>query len=181
LLFKIWCCKVGAIEFGIMKGHGQMASFCEQCNAEVGFFSKKKVTLSNDRKIILCKSCAAKMKADDGGPTDQGSAGTATVSPLLAGPHLIIRERENDPVSFALQGNELTLGRVPQNDIILKGENVDRRHARLVYQNGKYILVDLRSNGGTLLNGKKVTSPAPVKHKDTFQIGDFVLTLWLKS
>lgn len=159
-----------------------MAKTCEQCGAKLGFFSKKaKLTLADGRSVTVCADCAASMQTE--APTGAGAsaAQTAHPGPLLAEPHLIIREAEKEPVGFALQGAECTIGSVAENDVILHGDTVDRRHARIINKGGQYFLVDLRTHGGTWLGGKKVASPTPIEHRDTFQIGPYTLTLWSKK
>jgi len=50
----------------------------------------------------------------------------------------------------------LSLGRALDNDIILEDRGVSRHHARLRRRYGHYVLEDLGSTGGTLVNGYPV-------------------------
>lgn len=49
-----------------------------------------------------------------------------------------------------------TLGRHLSNDIVFHEEFLSRYHAEIVSEDGKYILVDKNSTGGTYVNGKRI-------------------------
>lgn len=70
---------------------------------------------------------------------------------------------------------QVNIGRVQGNDIILPKGNISKRHSRLVLKDGKAIIVDLKSTNGTYVNGKKITQPQVVKPSDKIYIGDFTL------
>jgi pSer/pThr/pTyr-binding forkhead associated (FHA) protein len=64
------------------------------------------------------------------------------------------------PVLLALDWNgahdELVIGRNPVCDIVLSGPAVSRQHARLNFRDGIWILQDLDSTNGTVVNGALV-------------------------
>jgi hypothetical protein len=64
------------------------------------------------------------------------------------------------PVLLALdwEGDhgELLIGRNPNCDIVLPGPAVSRQHARLSFRDGSWILQDLDSTNGTVVNGALV-------------------------
>jgi len=45
------------------------------------------------------------------------------------------------------------LGRHPSCDVVLSSMSVSRRHARLVFRDGRWVLQDLGSTNGTEVNG----------------------------
>jgi len=51
---------------------------------------------------------------------------------------------------------ELLVGRHPGCDIVLGHASVSRRHARLTFRDGNWVLRDLDSTNGTLVNGQPV-------------------------
>lgn len=58
-------------------------------------------------------------------------------------------------------------------DIPLDDKKVSRKHAEIgLYGPGAYVLRDLASTNGTLLNGRRVSEKATLKHWDLVQIGD---------
>ncbi|KPK14876.1 MAG: hypothetical protein AMJ62_11570 [Myxococcales bacterium SG8_38] len=72
---------------------------------------------------------------------------------------------------------ELTVGRVQGNDIVLAKRNVSKQHAKLTLKDNQAIVVDLNSTNGTWVNGRKITSPYPLKQGDKIYIADFILTV----
>jgi pilus assembly protein CpaF len=72
---------------------------------------------------------------------------------------------------------ELTVGRVQGNDIVLAKRNVSKQHARLTLKDDQAVVMDLNSTNGTWVNGRKITSPHPLKQGDKIYIADFILTL----
>jgi len=88
---------------------------------------------------------------------------------------IIVTEKGGDQRRHEFDKNEVTIGRVQGNDIILPKGNVSKRHARIVLKDGKFIIVDLKSTNGTYVNGRKITSPLVVKENDKIYIGDFIL------
>lgn len=52
--------------------------------------------------------------------------------------------------------DELLVGRHPDCDIVRSDLSVSRRHARLTYRDGSWILHDLESTNGTTVNGTPV-------------------------
>lgn len=71
-----------------------------------------------------------------------------------------VSESQTDAVLLALDWegghNELLIGRHPSCDIVLPGAAVSRRHARVRFRDGAWILQDLNSTNGTFLNGRRV-------------------------
>lgn len=71
-----------------------------------------------------------------------------------------LRSPSEAPVLLALDwesgGDELVVGRHPECDIVLAGPAVSRRHARLTFRDGAWIVQDLDSTNGTVVNGERV-------------------------
>src|SRR3954454_13173478 len=55
-----------------------------------------------------------------------------------------------DPLPFLI-------GRQPDNHLILRDSRVSRVHARILVEEGGYVLEDTGSRHGTFVNGKRVT------------------------
>ncbi|MCP3144961.1 ATPase, T2SS/T4P/T4SS family [Pyxidicoccus xibeiensis] len=73
--------------------------------------------------------------------------------------------------------NEITIGRLPGNDIILAKGNVSKYHSRIVAKDGKCIIVDMKSTNGTFVNGKKIAAPQVLKPSDQVYIGDYIINV----
>jgi uncharacterized protein YegL len=72
---------------------------------------------------------------------------------------------------------EITIGRVPGNDLVLPAGNISKRHTRIVMRDGTPIVVCLKSTNGTFVNGRRINAPHVLKEGDVVQIGDFSLTV----
>jgi pilus assembly protein CpaF len=72
---------------------------------------------------------------------------------------------------------ELSVGRVQGNDVMLPKGNVSKRHARLVFRDGRFIVTDLNSTNGTYVNRRRIAQATIVKEGDRIYIGDFVLRI----
>jgi pSer/pThr/pTyr-binding forkhead associated (FHA) protein len=74
--------------------------------------------------------------------------------------------------------NELTIGRAPGCAVPLKSDDfVSQVHARVFRKGDEYWVEDLGSTNGTLVNGRKLTGPAPLRRGDRVQVGRSVLEL----
>lgn len=65
----------------------------------------------------------------------------------------------------------LTLGRRPENDVVLGGASVSGQHARIEAEGEGFVVVDLQSTNGTFVNGRRCDREA-LRPGDTLQIGD---------
>ena len=90
---------------------------------------------------------------------------------------ILITEKGGETKRLEFDRPEITIGRVQGNDIVLPKGNVSKRHSRIVFKDGKYIIVDLKSTNGTYVNGRKITAPLVVKGADKIYIGDFIMNI----
>ena len=79
--------------------------------------------------------------------------------------------------SFDLREGSATLGRAEENDIVLSGDLVSRRHARFHVRGDQLQVEDLGSRNGTRVNGKPLTGMADVAAGDTVTVGDNTLAV----
>lgn len=90
---------------------------------------------------------------------------------------ILISEKGGETKRLDFDRPEITIGRVAGNDIVLPRGNISKRHSRIVFKDGKFIIVDLKSTNGTFVNGRKITSPLVVKGSDKIYVGDFIMTI----
>jgi anti-anti-sigma factor len=70
----------------------------------------------------------------------------------------------------------LLIGRRADADLPLNDPEVSRRHAQIESRNGRFIVVDLGSSNGTLLNGERVAGERGLADGDVLKIGAASLT-----
>lgn len=72
---------------------------------------------------------------------------------------------------------ELTIGRLPDNHIVVDNAMVGRHHAKIVMdKGGHFTIVDLNSTNGTYVNGMKVRGSRPVKPGDRIVVANTTIT-----
>lgn len=87
---------------------------------------------------------------------------------------LVVRQGPEIGTRFMLTGDQVSIGRVPDNDIQLDDVTVSRQHAVLVRQGDAWLVRDLGSLNGTYVNSGRVDESS-VRHGDEVQIGRFRL------
>ncbi|MCK6473456.1 MAG: FHA domain-containing protein [Planctomycetes bacterium] len=70
---------------------------------------------------------------------------------------------------------EVTLGRHPDNTVVLTDPTVSRKHVRIAMMGGAYVLDDLGGAVGTMVNGEKVTRRS-LRAGDKIKIGNVEAT-----
>ena len=72
--------------------------------------------------------------------------------------------------------DEITLGRGAESDICLADARASRQHARVSYQDNRFVLEDLQSSNGTLLRNNKIFpgTTYDLTHGDHIRIGSTV-------
>jgi pilus assembly protein CpaF len=90
---------------------------------------------------------------------------------------IVISEKGGAERRETFDKNEINVGRVQGNDLMLAKGNVSKHHARLLYRDGRFIVTDLKSTNGTYVNGRKISQATIVREGDKIYIGDFVVRL----
>jgi hypothetical protein len=76
-------------------------------------------------------------------------------------PQLLVLGADGEPAeSISVTRDPVVIGRLSTNDVVLSDPNVSRRHAELRREGGRWILVDLGSTNGSVVNGKLVKEQA---------------------
>ncbi|MFZ5440535.1 MAG: FHA domain-containing protein, partial [Myxococcota bacterium] len=90
---------------------------------------------------------------------------------------ITLAEKGGDAQELFFDKEEVTIGRLAGNDIVLNKGNVSKYHSKIVLKDGKYIVVDLKSTNGTFVNGKKITGPLVVRPSDKIYVGDYIINV----
>jgi len=101
------------------------------------------------------------------------AAGTAATmappAPVIG--QLVVVEPANMAGLTWVLGNEITLGRVPTCGIHLDDTYVSSVHARIFFVDGAFMIEDLDSRNGTLLNGAALAATTPLRPGDVIAVG----------
>jgi hypothetical protein len=69
---------------------------------------------------------------------------------------LHLRLSDGQTLSYNIEKESITIGRAPDNDLVLADATVAPQHARLTVQPGQLTIQDLGSIGGTTLDGQRI-------------------------
>ena len=75
---------------------------------------------------------------------------------------------------FPVTQSSVTIGRTPDNDIVIDNTLVSRHHLKIVQDGTHYIVEDLGSGNGTLLNGQKIVKET-LRDQDAISVGKHTL------
>jgi pSer/pThr/pTyr-binding forkhead associated (FHA) protein len=76
---------------------------------------------------------------------------------------------------FRIKPTAITrIGRETDNDVVLDDKATSRHHAQIQFQEGKYVLTDLGSANGTLVNDRRVPG-STLSEGDLIKIGQNVI------
>lgn len=89
---------------------------------------------------------------------------------------VVISEKGGSAHTENFDADEINIGRVQGNDIVLAKGNVSKNHSRIINKGGKLVVIDMRSTNGTFVNGQRISAPQVVRPNDKIFIGDYVLT-----
>src|SRR5262249_58901737 len=84
---------------------------------------------------------------------------------------------------YRMDQERITIGRDHANYIILDGRTVSRKHMELLSEGNRFFVRDLKSNNGTLLNGKPIVAneKALLRSGDLLQAEDFDIQFLLPA
>jgi transcriptional regulator with GAF, ATPase, and Fis domain len=85
--------------------------------------------------------------------------------------YLVIRQGRRWTDIFRLMpGQTVHIGRASTNAIVIPEERCSRIHAEIAEIDGEWVLRDLQSRNGTILNGAPLLEPSPLKQGDVIQV-----------
>ncbi|NJN80441.1 MAG: FHA domain-containing protein [Anaerolineales bacterium] len=90
----------------------------------------------------------------------------------------VMRSGPTPGVVFPLEGEQLTIGRDSSNGVAINDAEVSRKHSRLVFQGGKFVIDDLGSTNGTFVNGQRLAGPVVLKAGDVVSLGEQIVLMY---
>lgn len=130
-------------------------SFVEEDGFKKGEF-RVEAALTADPEGASPRVSTRAPDAEDASSTRAISVSTAERMGISsAGAELVVLDeggQEKERISITRE--PVNIGRLSTNDVVLSDSNVSRRHAKLRRSGDRWVLVDLGSTNGTLVNGK---------------------------
>lgn len=84
---------------------------------------------------------------------------------------ITLRSPSNRPVIYRIKPGKNTLGRKPDNDMVISDQSASRLHAEIFYQDNLLVIYDLKSTNGTYVNRERVNDPVVLHSGDQIRIG----------
>ena len=88
---------------------------------------------------------------------------------------LIETTGENKGRVYILEEAPLVIGRSTEADIVVPNALVSRKHARVSWDGQRYVVEDLGTRNGTLVNREQITAPHPLKDGDEIVLPGLVI------
>jgi pSer/pThr/pTyr-binding forkhead associated (FHA) protein len=89
-------------------------------------------------------------------------------------PEIIVKFEDKIIEKFITEKKRITIGRTPDNDIVLDNRGVSRRHAQIEFSENQAVIIDNESLNGTFVNSRRVSEEI-LKDSDTINIGKYSL------
>ena len=100
---------------------------------------------------------------------------------MIDGSRLVMSEGPQPDQTFVLDRDRLTIGRDPNNDIVINDPQVSRQHARIRRQGGLTTIEDMGSTNGTFVNGMRLANPHTLAPGDSISLGDAVTLTYYEA
>jgi len=89
----------------------------------------------------------------------------------MAHTYFIIREPGEPDRILVWDTRTLSIGRSPENDLVMEDDEVSRKHALFKNERGAMEVGDYRTGNGTFVNGKRVHQTARIRSGDAITLG----------
>ena len=85
--------------------------------------------------------------------------------------NLVVLAGTNVGEMYRLEGVEVVIGRASNATVRLSDDGISRRHARLIVEGGAFLVEDMGSANGTLVNGARITGRQALEDGDKIRLG----------
>ena len=90
----------------------------------------------------------------------------------------VMRSGPTPGAIYPLEGDQLIIGRDAASSVAISDAEVSRKHARLNFQGGKYVIEDLGSTNGTFVNGQRLSGATVLKSGDVVSLGEQIVLMY---
>jgi pSer/pThr/pTyr-binding forkhead associated (FHA) protein len=89
-------------------------------------------------------------------------------------PEIIVKYEDKIIEKFITEKKRVTIGRTPDNDVILDNRGVSRRHAQIEFGENQAVIIDNESLNGTFVNSRRISEEV-LKDNDSITIGKYTM------
>ena len=93
---------------------------------------------------------------------------------------ILLKFKNSEIKTIETDKGEITIGRNPNCDIHIDNLGVSKQHAKIIKQDGLYVVEDLNSTNGTYINRKRIAR-AVINNNDEIHIGKHTLQIQYKA
>ena len=93
---------------------------------------------------------------------------------------ILLKFKNSEIKTIETDKDEITIGRNPNCDVHIDNLGVSNQHAKIIKQDGAYVVEDLNSTNGTYINSKRIAR-AVINNNDEIQIGKHSLQIQNKA
>ena len=93
---------------------------------------------------------------------------------------VLLKFKDSEIKTIETDKDEITIGRNPNCDIRIDNLGVSKQHARIIKQDGAYVVEDFNSTNGTYINSKRIARTV-IKDNDEIHIGKHSLQIQYKA
>jgi pilus assembly protein CpaF len=93
---------------------------------------------------------------------------------------ILLKLKDKELKTLETDKAEISIGRNGNNDIHINNLGASKKHARIFRRNGEYIIEDLKSTNGTLMNNENIVT-AKLTGKDIVTIGKHNLYISIQN
>ncbi len=88
---------------------------------------------------------------------------------------ILVHPKKGEPFKFALPDKEITIGRLPTNDLALPDQFSSGCHAAIFPSSDGYSIRDMGSKNGTSVNGQRIAGETELKKGDKILVGSTII------
>ena len=92
-----------------------------------------------------------------GGGRGRSGAGSGAGGTMTRKGHMVVSEAADEAIELGPE--PMIIGRLPECDVRYRSRTLSRRHAEISRDHGEYVIRDLGSQNGVLINGHRIHAP----------------------
>lgn len=85
---------------------------------------------------------------------------------------LVMRSGPTPGKAFPITKADISIGRELNNDVVVNDPEVSRKHTRIVFRVGGFVVEDLGSTNGTYVNGQRLIGPHALQPGELILLGE---------